>query len=228
MYAWLNGPGKVFRNPIPGSTNYLAAYDRQGRLIRASRGGEQRKRLEDPELDEDEDVVQARELEAGMSEADVSRRADLRVKKRLEKEELEARGGVPKERAGDLRPYPLNQQFRSQAVLSQELRDKIYEMIVEQGFDLKSVSAAFGVDIRRVAAVVRLGSIEREWIKEVSHNFRSAWCCDGYCVMIPIQNSISLEDQHMVTNDSFASLSDFCPSHRCSILRHNTLFGRDG
>ena len=68
----------------------------------------------------------------------------------------------------DLRPYPLNQQFRSQAVLSEALREKIYELIVEEGIDLKSVSATFGVDIRRVAAVVRLKSLEREWVSEVS------------------------------------------------------------
>ena len=37
-------------------------------------------------------------------------------------------------------------------------------------------------------------------------------------MMISIQNSISLEDKHMVTNDSIASLSDLhnsCESTQC-------------
>lgn len=34
MFAWLDGPGENFRYPLPGSTNYLSAYDRRGRLFR--------------------------------------------------------------------------------------------------------------------------------------------------------------------------------------------------
>lgn len=34
MFAWLEGPGENFRYPLPGSTNYLSAYDRRGRLQR--------------------------------------------------------------------------------------------------------------------------------------------------------------------------------------------------
>lgn len=173
MFAWLNGPGKVFRDPLPGSTNYLSAYDRQGNLLRLSRNNRDnnnnaQQSSPDAELDEDEDTLQARELEQGVPEEEVARRSDLRAKKRLEIEELEERDGVPKEKERDMRPYPLNREFRSQAVLSEELRERIYELIVQDGIDLKSVSAAFGVDIRRVAAVVRLKSLEKVWMQEVS------------------------------------------------------------
>lgn len=34
MFAWLQGPGESFRHPLPNSTNYLSAYDRQGKLLR--------------------------------------------------------------------------------------------------------------------------------------------------------------------------------------------------
>lgn len=34
MFAWLEGPGESFRHPLPGSTNYLSAYDRRGKLLR--------------------------------------------------------------------------------------------------------------------------------------------------------------------------------------------------
>ena len=46
MFNWLNGPGAAFRNPLPGSTNYLNAYDPSGRLIRLT----EKKRAEDPYL----------------------------------------------------------------------------------------------------------------------------------------------------------------------------------
>ena len=65
MFAWLKGPGKVFRQPLPGGTNYLSAYDKEGNLLRASRADQQNRNYDDPELDEDEDTLQARELESG-------------------------------------------------------------------------------------------------------------------------------------------------------------------
>src|SRR5215471_10098677 len=34
MFWWLNGPGAAFKHPLPGSTNYLSAYDRKGKLLR--------------------------------------------------------------------------------------------------------------------------------------------------------------------------------------------------
>lgn len=34
MFAWLQGPGESFRYPLPNSTNYLSAYNRQGKLLR--------------------------------------------------------------------------------------------------------------------------------------------------------------------------------------------------
>lgn len=36
FYSWLKGPGSAFREPLPGSTNYLNAYDASGQLIRGN------------------------------------------------------------------------------------------------------------------------------------------------------------------------------------------------
>ena len=170
MWAWLNGPGKVFRDPLPGSTNYLGAYDKRGNLLRASKseGGHSRDGLPDADLNESEEEIQRRELSDGVPEDEIAIRAEQRAERRAGNQDAEARGGIPKETTRDLRPYPLNQYFRSQSVLSEDLRQKIYELIIEQGLDLKAVSAAFGVDVRRVAAVVRLKSLEKEWIHDVS------------------------------------------------------------
>jgi hypothetical protein len=37
MWMWLENQGRNFLNPLPGSTNYLGAYDSKGRLKRLAR-----------------------------------------------------------------------------------------------------------------------------------------------------------------------------------------------
>lgn len=208
MYAWLKGPGKAFRDPLPGSTNYLSAYDRRGQLIRANRG--EKAKYDDPELDEREADIQAREKKEGLSQDAIKLRAAEREKKRDERREMEARGGVPRERQADMRPYPLNQQFRSQAVLSEELRDRLYELIVDDGMDIKAVSATYNVDIRRVAAVVRLKSLEKQWVAEVSHTFYSLHKCTSCCELDDdtFQNRLVLKTSRWLQNNALrASLT---------------------
>ena len=65
-------------------------------------------------------------------------------------------------------PFPNNPDFRSERVLSERARDKIWEMVMEKGMPLKAVSAQYHVDMRRVAAVVRMKQIEKRWELEVS------------------------------------------------------------
>lgn len=66
---------------------------------------------------------------------------------------------------GDLpnQPFPLNPFFRSEAVLTDSKKNAIYDMVTREKQSLKAVSAKHGVDVRRVAAVIRLGAIERDW-----------------------------------------------------------------
>ncbi|THZ49787.1 hypothetical protein D6C90_03162 [Aureobasidium pullulans] len=149
MFSWLNGPGRVFREPLQGSTNYLSAYDRSGNLLRLRYGAEQE--------NEEEDKI------------DESKLSDEEKAKRIEEKEAkekEDRHKMPKERASDLRPYPLNNDFRSQSILSEELREELYKKIIDEKVDLSTVSALYGVDMRRVAAVVRLKAIEKNWVSE--------------------------------------------------------------
>ena len=158
MFRWLNGPGNVFRHPLPDSTNYLNAYDRSGNLLRArgsgagqkqaSKGSEQEKRIEDGDVDD-----------AGLEIGRKQKRADAQERK----------DGVtlPKETTEDLMPFPMNRQFRSQPVLSEELKDAIWKRVMEDGKSVRDVSAALGVEMRRVAAVVRLKAVEKEWEKQV-------------------------------------------------------------
>jgi len=144
MWAWMNGPGSKLRDPLPNSTNYLSAYDRTGQLIRAkrARGGREERSQEAAMGSEDHgSLVNPSTNEAGED-------------------------ALPRERPGDLRPYPQNPHFRSQSVLSEDLREEVYKQVVINGVDISTVSAAFSIDNRRVAAVIRLKTIEKRWIKD--------------------------------------------------------------
>ncbi|KAI2619705.1 eukaryotic mitochondrial regulator protein-domain-containing protein [Hypoxylon sp. NC1633] len=62
------------------------------------------------------------------------------------------------------RPFPLNPQFISEPVLHDKSRELIWKKVMQDGETVKAVSAELGVDIRRVAAVVRLKEVEKDWI----------------------------------------------------------------
>lgn len=66
------------------------------------------------------------------------------------------------------RPFPANPEFKSQAVVSEEGRELIWKSVMEEGQPIKAVSARFSVDMRRVAAVLRMKAIEKQWKAEVS------------------------------------------------------------
>lgn len=74
---------------------------------------------------------------------------------------------LPPETAEDLRPFPLNPYFRSQPVLSEELREAIYQRVKKDGATVSLASVEFGVSNERVGAVVRLKQMEKEWIAQV-------------------------------------------------------------
>lgn len=143
MFSWLNGPGAAFRNPLPGSTNYLNAYDATGRLIRAT----EKKRPEDPDSNES-------------SEGETPS---------LEKN-IQGERAIPRETLDDLMPFPMNRQFRSEPVLSEELKDEIFRMWKEDGKTVRRISADMQVEMRRVGAVLRLKSVEEEWKNQVCLN----------------------------------------------------------
>ncbi|KAL2269362.1 hypothetical protein VTJ83DRAFT_1546 [Remersonia thermophila] len=67
---------------------------------------------------------------------------------------------------GKSNPFPNNPYFVSQPVLSERARNWIWYQVMVRGQPLKAVSAQHGVDVRRVAAVVRMMEIEKRWEKE--------------------------------------------------------------
>lgn len=69
--------------------------------------------------------------------------------------------------AGKNQPFPSNPTFTSYPVLSEDAREMIYRRVVEKEEAVMFVSADLGVDHRRVAAVVRMKAVEKEWERQV-------------------------------------------------------------
>ncbi|KAI1423881.1 eukaryotic mitochondrial regulator protein-domain-containing protein [Xylaria sp. FL1777] len=69
-----------------------------------------------------------------------------------------------REEANTSKPFPINPHYHSAKVLDDNARELIWSKIMREGQTIKAVSAEFGVDIRRVAAVVRLKEVEKDWI----------------------------------------------------------------
>lgn len=73
---------------------------------------------------------------------------------------------LPPETEEDLRPFPINKFFRSQPVLSEDLREAIYQRVKRDNATVSLASVEFGVSNERVGAVVRLKQMEKEWIAQ--------------------------------------------------------------
>ena len=203
MFRWLNGPGNVFRQPLPGSTNYLNAYDRSGNLLRVDNSKAQGRKSGDDEKKKDEGEDAEVDLETGSIK-----------KKSAQRPSPEARmkgAPLPRETREDLMPFPMNREFRSQSVLSEQLKDAIYRKITEQGKSVRDVSATLGVEMRRVAAVVRLKAVEKEWEEQVCSPFSVA---DSVVARAHDEKtkSISLEDSHYGYQNNYNSLilTEYC------------------
>ncbi|EXJ80385.1 hypothetical protein A1O1_08529 [Capronia coronata CBS 617.96] len=142
MFAWLmQGPGANFRQPLANSTNYLSAYDKKGTLLRE------------------------RNKKHGTSPAPSSEGPETDDMAALE-EAAEDEPSLPKEDLEDLRPFPLNKSFVSQSILSDELREEIWKRVKVDGKSVRQVSVEMSIDMRRVAAVVRLVEVERRMASE--------------------------------------------------------------
>lgn len=70
-------------------------------------------------------------------------------------------------KADDLRPFPSNPAFISQPVLSEDARELIWNKVMVKWEGVKAVSAELGVDQRRVAAIVRMKEVEKDWKAKV-------------------------------------------------------------
>jgi hypothetical protein len=149
MWMWLDKQGENFVEPLEGSTNYLNAYDNQGRLKRG----------------------------AGPAADDVGSKDGKAPGGRKRASEDPP---LPPESRNDFRPFPINPDFISQSVTSEELREAVWSKVMRDGMSVKAVSASMGVEMSRVGAIVRLKEIEKDWLSQVSTSISS------FCPRTPI------------------------------------------
>lgn len=172
----MNGPGAQLKEPLPASTNYLGAYDRYGNLVRAGPGYQRKSQAQlaqESEKKSEEPAEKKSEDESPVGQENVDE-LELSVRRDEEKQktqEADASERLPPETAEDLRPFPLNKHFRSQPVLSEELREAIYQRVMRDGVTVSLASVEFGVSNERVGAVVRLKQMEKEWVAQVGPTF---------------------------------------------------------
>jgi hypothetical protein len=179
----MNGPGKALKDPLPHSTNYLGAYDRFGNLVRGGVGFQPGQKVKQSEVSTPEPVIaqgaQDREVIAeatpegqeSVDELDAAVSKNEREERKTQQKTGEEEVRLPPETLEDLRPFPLNQYFRSQPVLSEELREAIYQFVTRDRHSLQLASTSFGVSNERIGAVVRLKQMEKEWIAKVCSIF---------------------------------------------------------
>ncbi|KAI9649230.1 hypothetical protein NHQ30_001798 [Ciborinia camelliae] len=133
LFRWLGTQGENFRNPLENSSNYMSAYNNDGKLKRVVEAAEDSKKQ-------------------GSSKPASENEPDGNGKKEL-----------PPQTMRDMLPFPGNRKFISQSVLSEELRELIWTRIMQDARSVREVSAELGVEMSRVGAVVRLKEIEKEW-----------------------------------------------------------------
>ncbi|KAK3331154.1 eukaryotic mitochondrial regulator protein-domain-containing protein [Apodospora peruviana] len=94
--------------------------------------------------------------------------------------------------------FPLNPEFISQPVLSESAREKIWRSVMVDAQPLKAVSAKYSVDMRRVAAVLRLKAIEKQWEQEGKQ--MALPYAKSVLEMVPV-NHLTPERPHEPIND---------------------------
>lgn len=67
----------------------------------------------------------------------------------------------------DFKPFPKNDNFISQPVTSEALREAVWERIMKNGLSVKEVSKELGIEMSRVGAIVRLKEVEKAWQRQV-------------------------------------------------------------
>lgn len=191
MFSWLNTTGATLKLPRPDHTpNYLGATARDDPGEKAFNASAAAKGQEgapsEAKKDEDGEKSNSETFDPNEEER---KEAEKSSYSSIERDTRTKRPRPRKLEKNDLTPFPLNKHFMSQPVLSEEFREVLYLKVVEEKMSVRSVSAEYGVSMERVAAVVRMKQMERDWVQQVSRHHHFPTNPD---MMIPFQNSISL------------------------------------
>jgi hypothetical protein len=152
MMQWLETEGRAFKRPAPaGGPNYLKRRNARRRDGR----------------DSDNDARNAAALEAqDATDAALGKEMEIQDGESYMRKLASNQGLAQKK---PQRPFELNPYFVSLPVLSEMLKETIYKYVAVDGHSVRSASEHFRVSVERVAAVVRMKQIERNWVKTVSY-----------------------------------------------------------
>ena len=148
MFKWLNGPGAIFKDPPPQPSNYLGVY----KLV-----GENYVPINKQESKHD--------TPKEVNTVNISGEEDNTIQ---EPDQSQSQTPEPALPSDEQKVYPKNPHFKSQRVLSEELKDQIWHRVVVLGQSVQTVSTELKVEMRRIGAVVRLKTIEKQWVEQVS------------------------------------------------------------
>ncbi|KAF2665443.1 hypothetical protein BT63DRAFT_459018 [Microthyrium microscopicum] len=104
----------------------------------------------------------------------------MRVQKRKNKEKEDAaleaveqeedtkkgKGDSDRRKGLDNIPFPSNPFFKSQKVLSEAIKEQIYQSVALKGQSVRDASSYYRVSMERVGAVVRMKQMERDWMEQ--------------------------------------------------------------
>ena len=147
MWIWLNTAGKNFIQPQDGlATNYLTTYSPQTEFAERKKDF----RPSGPQADRERS-------DQGSSDSEDARALAEAAAEDTGRNEVD----------GSPYPFPLNREFKSEAVLSEELRLEVWKRVQVDKQSVRQVSADLGIEMRRVGAVVRLVEVEKKMRAEV-------------------------------------------------------------
>ncbi|TID20491.1 eukaryotic mitochondrial regulator protein-domain-containing protein [Venturia nashicola] len=174
MLSWLNQAGKEFKVPREdrtpmylGGLGALVKFE-EGKAYNAAAAAKGQEGQVDPQkevVEEDNDrTVEDEDFDPSQEER---RDAERRTDERGERGEF-GRSGEQRRILGnrELSPFPLNRAFLSQPVLSEQFRETIYLKAVNDKMSVRTISAESGVTMERVAAVIRMKQMERDWVQQ--------------------------------------------------------------
>lgn len=161
MFKWLNRVGKNLQEPINDSTNYLSAYSVNGNI----------RRVEERTVEHLRKVEEIKTL--------IKDNPDLKEEKQNELNRLEEQYSIeskkiPAPTRRDMMPFPANKDFVSEPVLGPWLQNEIWADVTVRGMTVREVSSLRGVEMNRVAAVIRLLEVEKAWKeqgKEIANKY---------------------------------------------------------
>lgn len=173
MWSWLNTAGANFIQPSDSfQTNYLTGFTGASmfKVRRATEGRPAPRRSRINDRSGDSETADSKALEE--TAVDDSASSAQKILKARE-------------------PFPLNPDFKSEAILSEELRLEIWKRVQVYDQSVRQVSADLNVEMRRVGAVVRLVEVEKRMRAEVCQRLFLAL---AHRSMMP--STISLSDFH--------------------------------